>query len=51
MPHQRYETSLALSNTGQKMKMSPLNVLQVAVKNNIQVFYFQVKFNFIYFIF
>jgi len=41
MPGQRADASLPLNFQGQKMKMNPLNALQVAIKNNVQVFYFQ----------
>jgi AP-1 complex subunit beta-1 len=41
-PNQSIPTSLALNTTGQVMKMSPINTLQVAIKNNIDVFYFSV---------
>ncbi|XP_066514973.1 AP-1 complex subunit beta-1-like [Hoplias malabaricus] len=39
-PNQTVEVSLPLGTTGPVMKMEPLNNLQVAVKNNIDVFYF-----------
>ncbi|XP_036056210.1 AP-1 complex subunit beta-1-like [Onychomys torridus] len=39
-PNQTVELSLPLSTVGSVMKMEPLNNLQVAVKNNIDVFYF-----------
>nr|XP_033811903.1 AP-1 complex subunit beta-1 [Geotrypetes seraphini] len=39
-PNQTVEVSLPLSTVGSVMKMDPLNNLQVAVKNNIDVFYF-----------
>uniref|UniRef100_A0A8C9SUX5 AP complex subunit beta n=1 Tax=Scleropages formosus TaxID=113540 RepID=A0A8C9SUX5_SCLFO len=39
-PNQTTEVSLPLSTVGPVMKMEPLNNLQVAVKNNIDVFYF-----------
>ncbi|XP_077895801.1 AP-1 complex subunit beta-1 isoform X4 [Ictidomys tridecemlineatus] len=39
-PNQTVETSLPLNTVGSVMKMEPLNNLQVAVKNNIDVFYF-----------
>lgn len=39
-PNQSASTSLALTTTGPVQKMEPLNNLQVAVKNNIDVFYF-----------
>ena len=41
-PSQSVTTSLALNTAGQIMKMSPINTLQVAIKNNIDVFYFSV---------
>lgn len=39
-PNQSANTSLALSSGGPIQKMDPLNNLQVAIKNNIDVFYF-----------
>ncbi|KAJ8263627.1 hypothetical protein COCON_G00160840 [Conger conger] len=39
-PNQTIEVSLPLSTVGPVMKMEPLTNLQVAVKNNIDVFYF-----------
>ncbi|XP_066545729.1 AP-1 complex subunit beta-1 isoform X1 [Amia ocellicauda] len=39
-PNQTIEVTLPLSTVGPVMKMDPLNNLQVAVKNNIDVFYF-----------
>uniref|UniRef100_A0A8C6WW20 AP complex subunit beta n=1 Tax=Neogobius melanostomus TaxID=47308 RepID=A0A8C6WW20_9GOBI len=42
MPNQNIELSLPLNTIGPVMKMDPLNNLQVAVKNNIDVFYFSV---------
>jgi len=39
-PNQSSSTSLALNCAGPVQKMDPLNNLQVAVKNNIDVFYF-----------
>ncbi|XP_009987617.1 PREDICTED: AP-1 complex subunit beta-1 [Tauraco erythrolophus] len=39
-PNQSVEISLPLNTVGSVMKMDPLNNLQVAVKNNIDVFYF-----------
>ncbi|KAK6967247.1 AP-2 complex subunit beta [Biomphalaria glabrata] len=39
-PNQSASTSLALNTQGQIQKMEPLTNLQVAVKNNISVFYF-----------
>uniref|UniRef100_A0A8C5EDA7 AP complex subunit beta n=1 Tax=Gouania willdenowi TaxID=441366 RepID=A0A8C5EDA7_GOUWI len=42
MPSQSIEASLPLNTIGPVMKMDPLNNLQVAVKNNIDVFYFSV---------
>lgn len=41
-PNQSIAASLALNTSGQIMKMSPINTLQVAIKNNIDVFYFSV---------
>uniref|UniRef100_A0A3B1J054 Adaptor related protein complex 1 subunit beta 1 n=1 Tax=Astyanax mexicanus TaxID=7994 RepID=A0A3B1J054_ASTMX len=43
-PNQTVEVSLPLSSTGPVMKMEPLNNLQVAVKNNIDVFYFSCQY-------
>uniref|UniRef100_A0A8C5PRZ3 Adaptor related protein complex 2 subunit beta 1 n=1 Tax=Leptobrachium leishanense TaxID=445787 RepID=A0A8C5PRZ3_9ANUR len=40
MPNQSIDISLPLNTLGPVMKMEPLNNLQVAVKNNIDVFYF-----------
>ncbi|XP_007447103.1 PREDICTED: AP-1 complex subunit beta-1 isoform X2 [Lipotes vexillifer] len=40
MPNQSIDVSLPLNTLGPVMKMEPLNNLQVAVKNNIDVFYF-----------
>uniref|UniRef100_A0A4W3JFX3 AP complex subunit beta n=1 Tax=Callorhinchus milii TaxID=7868 RepID=A0A4W3JFX3_CALMI len=40
MPNQSIDISLPLNTIGPVMKMDPLNNLQVAVKNNIDVFYF-----------
>ncbi|TRY66729.1 hypothetical protein DNTS_029724 [Danionella cerebrum] len=40
MPSQNIDISLPLNTIGPVMKMDPLNNLQVAVKNNIDVFYF-----------
>ncbi|XP_065663309.1 AP-1 complex subunit beta-1 isoform X2 [Hydra vulgaris] len=40
LPNQSTEVSLALGLAGGVMKMEPINNLQVAVKNNIDVFYF-----------
>uniref|UniRef100_A0AAQ5ZQK7 AP complex subunit beta n=1 Tax=Amphiprion ocellaris TaxID=80972 RepID=A0AAQ5ZQK7_AMPOC len=42
MPSQSIEVSLPINTIGPVMKMDPLNNLQVAVKNNIDVFYFSV---------
>ncbi|XP_077296460.1 adaptor protein complex 1/2, beta subunit isoform X2 [Arctopsyche grandis] len=39
-PSQSIETSLPLAITGPVQRMEPLNNLQVAVKNNVDVFYF-----------
>ncbi|XP_061762580.1 AP-1 complex subunit beta-1 isoform X5 [Nerophis ophidion] len=43
-PNQSVEAVLPLSNVGPVMKMEPLNNLQVAVKNNIDVFYFSCQY-------
>ncbi|XP_073486729.1 AP-1 complex subunit beta-1 isoform X2 [Aquarana catesbeiana] len=43
-PNQSTEVSLPLNTVGSVMKMDPLNNLQVAVKNNIDVFYFSVVY-------
>ena len=40
MPNQTYNTLLPVTPGGAVMKMSPLNMLQLAVKNNIDVLYF-----------
>uniref|UniRef100_A0A2K5R259 AP complex subunit beta n=1 Tax=Cebus imitator TaxID=2715852 RepID=A0A2K5R259_CEBIM len=40
MPNQSIDVSLPLNTVGPVMKMEPLNNLQVAVKNNLDVFYF-----------
>lgn len=39
-PGQSIETSLVLTTAGAVQRMEPLNNLQVAIKNNIDVFYF-----------
>ncbi|XP_035773982.1 AP-1 complex subunit beta-1-like isoform X2 [Anopheles albimanus] len=39
-PSQSTETSLALGTTGPVQRMEPLNNLQVAIKNNVDIFYF-----------
>ena len=39
-PNQITPTTLVLNTSGPVMKMSPINNLQIAVKNNIDVFYF-----------
>lgn len=44
MPNQTTDVSLALNTLGSVMKMEPLNNLHVAVKNNIDVFYFSCPF-------
>ncbi|XP_051981147.1 AP-1 complex subunit beta-1-like isoform X4 [Xyrauchen texanus] len=43
-PNQTIDISLPLSTSGPVMKMEPLNNLQVAVKNNIDVFYFSCQY-------
>uniref|UniRef100_A0A3P9QDP8 Adaptor related protein complex 1 subunit beta 1 n=1 Tax=Poecilia reticulata TaxID=8081 RepID=A0A3P9QDP8_POERE len=43
-PNQSIEVSLPLNTVGPVMKMDPLNNLQVAVKNNIDVFYFSCQY-------
>ncbi|KAI7813704.1 putative AP-1 complex subunit beta-1 [Triplophysa rosa] len=43
-PNQTIDVSLPLSTVGPIMKMEPLNNLQVAVKNNIDVFYFSCQY-------
>ena len=40
-PSQTIEIAVALTNSGAKMRMDPLNMLQIALKNNVQVFIFQ----------
>lgn len=39
-PSQSTETTLSLGTTGQVQRMDPLNNLQVAIKNNVDIFYF-----------
>ncbi|XP_058492954.1 AP-1 complex subunit beta-1 isoform X4 [Solea solea] len=43
-PNQSIEVALPLNTVGPIMKMEPLNNLQVAVKNNIDVFYFSCQY-------
>ncbi|XP_059910766.1 AP-1 complex subunit beta-1 isoform X2 [Gadus macrocephalus] len=43
-PNQTIDVSLPLNTGGPVMKMEPLNNLQVAVKNNIDVFYFSCQY-------
>uniref|UniRef100_A0A672JT99 AP complex subunit beta n=1 Tax=Salarias fasciatus TaxID=181472 RepID=A0A672JT99_SALFA len=43
-PNQSIEVTLPLNTGGPVMKMEPLNNLQVAVKNNIDVFYFSCQY-------
>ncbi|KAK2845322.1 hypothetical protein Q7C36_010176 [Tachysurus vachellii] len=43
-PNQTVEVSLPLSTSGPVMKMDPLSNLQVAIKNNIDVFYFSCQY-------
>ncbi|XP_078141334.1 AP-1 complex subunit beta-1 isoform X2 [Centroberyx gerrardi] len=43
-PNQTIEAALPLNTVGPVMKMEPLNNLQVAVKNNIDVFYFSCQY-------
>ncbi|XP_071379236.1 AP-1 complex subunit beta-1 isoform X2 [Centroberyx affinis] len=43
-PNQTIEVALPLNTVGPVMKMEPLNNLQVAVKNNIDVFYFSCQY-------
>uniref|UniRef100_A0A8C4IMD0 AP complex subunit beta n=1 Tax=Dicentrarchus labrax TaxID=13489 RepID=A0A8C4IMD0_DICLA len=43
-PNQTIEVALPLSTVGPVMKMEPLSNLQVAVKNNIDVFYFSCQY-------
>uniref|UniRef100_A0A6I8SND5 AP complex subunit beta n=1 Tax=Xenopus tropicalis TaxID=8364 RepID=A0A6I8SND5_XENTR len=43
-PNQSTEVSLPINTIGSVMKMEPLNNLQVAVKNNIDVFYFSILY-------
>ncbi|UJR36258.1 hypothetical protein I4U23_028988 [Adineta vaga] len=40
LPNQTVSTQLVLNNTGSVLKMDPLTNLQVAIKNNVDVFYF-----------
>ncbi|GAB0088065.1 AP complex subunit beta [Sergentomyia squamirostris] len=39
-PSQTIDTSLVLGTTGPVQRMEPLNNLQVAIKNNVDIFYF-----------
>ncbi|CAF3951045.1 unnamed protein product [Rotaria magnacalcarata] len=39
-PNQNVSTQLVLNTNGPMMKMEPLTTLQVAIKNNVDVFYF-----------
>ncbi|KAG5673681.1 hypothetical protein PVAND_003707 [Polypedilum vanderplanki] len=39
-PAQSTEVSLQLNNTGPVLRMEPINNLQIAIKNNVDVFYF-----------
>ncbi|XP_041854785.1 AP-1 complex subunit beta-1 isoform X2 [Melanotaenia boesemani] len=43
-PNQSIEVALPLNTVGPVMKMDPLNNLQVAIKNNIDVFYFSSQY-------
>ncbi|XP_047674567.1 AP-1 complex subunit beta-1 isoform X2 [Tachysurus fulvidraco] len=43
-PNQTVDVSLPLSTSGPVMKMDPLSNLQVAIKNNIDVFYFSCQY-------
>uniref|UniRef100_A0A8C5ER43 AP complex subunit beta n=1 Tax=Gouania willdenowi TaxID=441366 RepID=A0A8C5ER43_GOUWI len=43
-PNQSIEVTLPLNTVGPVMKMDPLSNLQVAVKNNIDVFYFSCQY-------
>ncbi|TNM89612.1 hypothetical protein fugu_003846 [Takifugu bimaculatus] len=43
-PNQTVEATLPLSNVGPVMKMEPLTNLQVAIKNNIDIFYFSCQY-------
>ncbi|XP_033098668.1 AP-1 complex subunit beta-1-like [Anneissia japonica] len=45
MPGQSLDSSLALNTMGPSQRMEPLNNLQVAIKNNIDVFYFSCLVN------
>lgn len=40
LPKQSLDVSLPLAPGGPVMKMQPVSLLQVAIKNNIDVFYF-----------
>ena len=40
-PNARAEVQLPLTFNGQRFKMEPINLLQMAFKNNVQVFYGQ----------
>ena len=51
LPNQHADSQMALSTGGPVQKMDPLNNLQVAVKNNVDVFYFECQIPFhVYFI-
>uniref|UniRef100_A0A6B2EPL3 AP complex subunit beta n=1 Tax=Phlebotomus kandelakii TaxID=1109342 RepID=A0A6B2EPL3_9DIPT len=39
-PSQTLDTSLQIATTGPVLRMEPLNNLQVAIKNNVDIFYF-----------
>ncbi|KAJ3309825.1 hypothetical protein HDV04_005604 [Boothiomyces sp. JEL0838] len=39
-PNQTYKTSLTLFKTGNPQQMNPINLLQIAIKNNNGVYYF-----------
>lgn len=39
-PSQTLETTLTLNTSGPVQRMDPLNNLQVAIKNNVDVFYY-----------
>ncbi|KAI9199270.1 adaptin N terminal region-domain-containing protein [Polychytrium aggregatum] len=41
-PGQTFEASIPLSNAGQAQPMDPFNLIQIAIKNNVGVFYFAV---------
>ena len=43
MPNMSANTSLPINPGGPVMKMSPLSLLQIAIKNNVDVLYFSTE--------